>query len=172
MIKLIGSALVLAVGTRFGFYMAARYADRPKQLRHFVNALQILETEILYGATPLPDACSRIGTRLALPVGPFFVTLGDKLRDGRGITADVAWREALTEHREQMVLKEPDRDVLLAFGRTLGVSDREDQIKHIHLAIAHLSTEEANARDEQSRNEKMWKYLGALLGLTVVILLY
>jgi stage III sporulation protein AB len=71
-----------------------------------------------------------------------------------------------------LALQESDCEVLFNFGQTLGVSDRQDQIKHIHLAVAHLSAEESIARDEQLRNEKMWKYLGALVGLTVVILLY
>lgn len=172
MIKLLGSALVLVVATLFGFHMAGRYADRPKQIRHFLSALKMLETEIFYGATPLPEAAARLGNRVPAPVGAFFQALAEKLRDGRGVTAEVAWTEALAETKQRMVLKTADLDVLQSFGRTLGVSDREDQIKHIHLAIAHLTAEESNARDEQQRNEKMWKYLGALLGLTVVILLY
>lgn len=172
MLKLLGGVLVLLVATGVGFHIASRYADRPKHIRFFVSALQMLETEIQYAATPLPTACLRIGNRLPHPVGTFFTLLGEKLRDGRGVTADQAFGEAMEEHKSLLVLQEPDRDVLLNFGHTLGVSDRADQIKHIHLAIAHLTAEETNARGEQARNEKMWRYLGALLGLTVVILLY
>lgn len=172
MLKLLGSVLVVVMATGYGFHIASRYADRPKQIRHFVAALQMLETEIQYAATPLPTACLRIGSRLPAPVGNFFTALGEKLRDGRGLTADLAFQEAMDEHKSFLVLKDAERDVLLNFGHTLGVSDRADQIKHIHLAGAHLTAEESNARDEQARNEKMWRYLGALLGLTVVILLY
>jgi len=172
MAKLIGCVLVIVVCTLIGFGIARRYADRSKQIRHFTAALQLLETEIYYAATPLADAALHIAQRLPQPVGSFFALLGIKLRDGRGLTADEAWQEALGEQRRHLTLKESDLGVLRTFGHTLGVSDREDQIKHIHLAIAHLQTEESGARDEQMRNEKMWRYLGALLGLTVVILLY
>jgi stage III sporulation protein AB len=163
---------VMIVATMAGFRIAARYAERSKQLRQFVTALKILETEIFYAATPLPEACRRIAQRIPAPAGMTFERIAVKLRDGRGLMADAAWREALAESHGHLALKGIDRDVLMNFGHTLGVSDREDQIKHIHLAIAHLSAEETNARDEQQRNEKMWRYLGALLGLTVVILLY
>ncbi|PWK11498.1 stage III sporulation protein SpoIIIAB [Tumebacillus permanentifrigoris] len=172
MIKLLGGVLVLAASTMAGFRIANRYGDRPKQLRHFVSALKVLETEIFYAATPLPEACQRIASRMPAPVGEFFQKISDKLRDGRGLTGDGAWQEALSEMRGKLILKETDRDVLRQFGRTLGVSDRADQIKHIHLGVAHLTAEEAGARDDQARNEKMWRYLGALLGLAVLILLY
>ncbi|MBL0388145.1 stage III sporulation protein AB [Tumebacillus sp. ITR2] len=172
MFKLLGGLLILGACTMAGFRMANRYAERPKQLRQFVSALKVLETEIFYAATPLPDACQRIAARLPAPVGEFFHKMSDKLRDGRGLTGDGAWQEALDEMRSRLVLKEGDRDVLRQFGRTLGASDRADQIKHIHLGVAHLTAEEASAREDQARNEKMWRYLGALLGLTVVILLY
>ncbi|HEU4962841.1 MAG TPA: stage III sporulation protein SpoIIIAB [Bacilli bacterium] len=172
MSKLIGSVLIIAAATLLGFRIAARYADRTKQLRQFVTALKVLETEIHYAATPLPQALQRIGRLVPKPVAAFFQSAADKLRDGRGIRASEAWQEALLANKAHLALKEADCEVLLNFGQTLGVSDRQDQIKHIHLAIAHLSAEENNARDEQQRNEKMWKYLGALMGLTVVILLY
>jgi stage III sporulation protein AB len=171
-VKMLGGMLVFLVATLGGFQIAARYAERPKQLRHLISALQVLETEILYGATPLPSACRRIGRRTPQPVGPFFERVADYLGDGLGRAVEAAWREALDELVAESALKQVEREVLQSFGRTLGISDREDQIKHIRLAIAQLSSEEKDARDEQARNEKMWKYLGALLGLTVVILLY
>ncbi|TCP52837.1 stage III sporulation protein AB [Tumebacillus sp. BK434] len=172
MIKLLGSIIILLVATLFGFRMASRYAERSKQLRLFITALKLLETEILYAATPLSDAAAKIGERVPGPVGTFFAELGHKLREGQGVTAGEIWRDTLERHKATLRLKAGDRGVLHSFGQTLGISDRQDQIKHIQLAIAHLGTEEQGAREEQSKNEKMWRYLGALMGLTLVILLY
>lgn len=172
MIKLIGSALVIAAATLVGYRIAGRYANRSKQLRQFVTAMRVLETEIHYAATPLPQALQRIGHLLPAPVSAFFLEAAAKLRDGRGLKASEAWQEALTEQKSALALNAADYEVLFNFGQTLGISDRQDQIKHIHLAVAHLNAEETNARDEQQRNEKMWKYLGPLMGLAVVILLY
>lgn len=172
MTKLIGAVIIVLVCTVVGFQIARRYADRSRQIRMFVAALKVLETEIFYAATPLSDACDRMASRVPAPVGTFFLHLSTKLRDGRGITAAEAWTETLAEHRKSLVLRESDYGVLHNFGQTLGVSDREDQIKHIHLAVSHLGTEETQARDDQVRYEKMWRSLGVLLGLTVVILLY
>ncbi|MFD2170913.1 stage III sporulation protein SpoIIIAB [Tumebacillus lipolyticus] len=171
MIKLFGSLLVLLVATSFGFKKASRFAERAKQLRQFITALKLLETEILYAATPLSEAASKIGARIRSPVGTFFAELGHMLREGQGVSAGEIWRETLSAQRRTLALQEVDRDVLTTFGQTLGISDRQDQIKHIQLAISQLSSEELVAREEQQKNEKMWRYLGALMGLALVILL-
>jgi stage III sporulation protein AB len=60
---------------------------------------------------------------------------------------------------------------MLRLGTTLGISDKEDQMKHIHLALLQLAAEEDAARDDQGRYEKMWKSLGILIAVLIVILM-
>ncbi|HBI05200.1 MAG TPA: stage III sporulation protein AB, partial [Paenibacillaceae bacterium] len=62
--------------------------------------------------------------------------------------------------------------VLLQLGQVLGQSNREDQQKHIRLALMNLKSEEDVARAQQQKYEKMCRSLGLLGGLLVVILLY
>jgi hypothetical protein len=59
MLKFLGAVLVLFAGTMFGFFQALQYARRPRQIRELITALQRLETEIVYGYTPLPEAAKR-----------------------------------------------------------------------------------------------------------------
>jgi stage III sporulation protein AB len=65
----------------------------------------------------------------------------------------------------------PEREVMIDFGKTLGLSDRQDQLQHLKMAIANLKVEENHARDEQVRYEKMCKTLGFLAGALLVILM-
>ena len=57
-------------------------------------------------------------------------------------------------------MKKNEQAVLIRLGSTLGISDKEDQMKHMHLALLQLKAEEDAARDDQGRYEKMWKSLG------------
>jgi stage III sporulation protein AB len=68
-------------------------------------------------------------------------------------------------------MKPPERDALARLGATLGGSGREDQLKHVRLAALQLQAEEAAARDEQQRYEKMCRSLGVLGAALVVIVL-
>ena len=62
--------------------------------------------------------------------------------------------------------------MIIDFGKTLGIFDREDQLAHLARTQTHLEVEEGRAREEQERYEKMCKSLGILGGALIVILIY
>jgi stage III sporulation protein AB len=68
-------------------------------------------------------------------------------------------------------MRENEKAVMLRLGSSLGISDKEDQIKNLQLAMLQLKAEEDAARDDQGRYEKMWKSLGVLIAVLVVILM-
>ncbi|WP_274365350.1 stage III sporulation protein SpoIIIAB [Paenibacillus thermotolerans] len=173
MLKLVGAALIMFAGTAYGFYRASRYARRPRELRYLTHALTTLESEIVFGVTPLPAALNRVASAVPSPLSHLFGSAARKLRASQGErTADECWKEAVSEAWPSTAMQEAERETMLSLGATLGVTDRADQSKHIKLCIAQLQAEEITARDEQARYEKMWRSLGALGAAVVVILMY
>jgi len=173
MLKWIGASLILLAGTAFGFLQASRYERRPKELRHLGNALLTLETEIVYGVSPLPEAMSRIASSVPKPVSLLFADASARMRETAAErTAADSWSEAIHAVWPRLSLADSEKASLLALAPTLGLTDRDDQAKHLRLAAAQLRTEEETAREEQRRYEKMWKSLGALSAALVVILMY
>lgn len=171
-LKLLGAVIVLLSGTLAGFYQAQQFATRPRQIRELTLALQRLETEISYGFTPLPEALARIGSSLRDPLGSLFRDAARKMSPEHGTTAQESIRSALQAHWKQTSMKRSERDVLEQLGSVLGTSDRQDQMKHIALAAGQLRLEEAAAREDQAKYEKMSKSLGLLLGALIVILIF
>ncbi|MCZ8520651.1 MULTISPECIES: stage III sporulation protein SpoIIIAB [Paenibacillus] len=172
MLKLLGAALVLLAGTLFGFHQASQLARRPKQIADLIRLLQRLESEILYGFTPLPEALRRTGGTCAAPVGTLFLEAAGELERSTGQSAAGIWHKAVTRSWRATSMKASEREVLLQLGHTLGLTDREDQVKHLRLAVSQLQGESDTARDEQQRYERMWKSLGVLMGALAVILMY
>jgi stage III sporulation protein AB len=68
-------------------------------------------------------------------------------------------------------MKKPELDAMLRLGATLGGSGRDDQVKHIKLAMLQLQAEESSARDDQQRYEKMSRSLGVLGAALLVIIM-
>ncbi|CAM5792624.1 MULTISPECIES: stage III sporulation protein SpoIIIAB [Brevibacillus] len=172
MVKLIGAVLILFSASMVGWQIGRFYAYRPVQLRALLVGLQMLETEIVYGLTPLQPALLKVGNRLPTEIGQLFQTAAGSLREERAQNADEALRLAIDRHWQQTSLRKQERDVLTSLGQVLGSSDREDQQKHLRLAVTHLRGLEEEARAEQNRYEKMYKSLGFLCGLLVVILMF
>jgi stage III sporulation protein AB len=171
MIKLLGAVLVLLAGTLIGFQQAARFAERPRQLRALAHALKRLETEIGYGHTPLPEALERTAAAAPGPIATMFETAAGKIRAMDGGTFQESWEQAVRSGWPHTSMRAGELAVMLRLGTTLGISDKEDQMKHIHLALLQLAAEEDAARDDQGRYEKMWKSLGILIAVLIVILM-
>ncbi|HZG76017.1 MAG TPA: stage III sporulation protein SpoIIIAB [Paenibacillus sp.] len=173
MLKWIGATMILAAGTAYGFAQASRYARRPKELRLLGAALGTLESEIVYGLSPLPEALKRVASATQPPISRLFEDAAERMADARTErTAGDCWKEAVHAAWPRTSLQGAEKSSLLALAPTLGMTDRDDQAKHLRLAIAQLRTEEETAREEQARYGKMWRSLGALSAALVVILMY
>jgi stage III sporulation protein AB len=172
MLKLFGALLIFAAGTLAGFYQSSRYMNRPVQIRHLVLALERLQTEISYGGTPLPEALARSGRGIPQPVGALFAEASRRMNEPGSSSAMEIWQDAVAETWKRTAMREPEREILMSVGATLGASGRDDQLKHLRLAVRQLQSEEETARDEQMRYGKMWRSLGIMAGALVVILMY
>lgn len=171
MMSFVGALLILIAGTLFGFQKAAGFAERPRQIRQLTHALQRLETEIGFAATPLPDALLRTAEGSPEPLAALLRQVSSELRRSVERSFSEVWEDAITQHWGELSMGPAERGILVRLGTTLGISDREDQLKHLKHAVVGLRGEEETARDDQRRYEKMWKSLGLLIAALVVILM-
>ncbi|AMA72507.1 MULTISPECIES: stage III sporulation protein SpoIIIAB [Aneurinibacillus] len=172
MLKLIGASLVIFAGTFIGMQLGSYLAHRPLQIRQLRAGLTLLETEIVYGSRPLLEALASISRRLTGDVARLFARAAELSAEEPDLAASECWHQAVQYVWRDTAMKEPEKEILLQLGSVLGQSDREDQQKHLKLALANLEHEEMNARDNQRRYEKMCRSLGVLSGILIVILLY
>ncbi|OIJ16865.1 stage III sporulation protein SpoAB [Anaerobacillus alkalilacustris] len=168
--KIIGAILIIVATTWVGFEFARRLSDRPRQLRQLKVALQSLESEIMYGLTPLSEASKHIAKQLPKPISYFFQSFAERLNKGE-VSVHKAWEESLNDTWHMTALCKGELEVMSQFGATLGQHDREHQQKQIRLTLSHLEREEGDAIEAQNRYEKMLKSLGFLTGLLIVILM-
>lgn len=170
LIKLLSAAAVITATSAWGFGIAGVYRKRPQHLRQLQSGLQSLLTEITYGATPLPEALAAIGCRLDPPVAALFKRAAALVMIP-GKTAAEAWHQGLHTLAADSAIKQEDLSVLRPLGQVLGLSDRQDQERHLLLALRHLLDAERQAEQERRQNENLWRYLGVLSGLMLVIVL-
>lgn len=153
-----------------GFEMAKKLSERPRQLRHLKNALQTLEAEIMFGLSPLSEACSTLARQLPKPISFIFERFSYYL-ENKEESVEKAWMKSLDENWPLTALLASEYEIMQQFGATLGQHDKVNQQKHIRLAIAHLEREEQDALEKRNRYEKMLKSLGILSGLLIILLM-
>lgn len=167
----VGFGLVLLASSAWGWLRAAELARRPTVLRILRSALQALESEIAFGAAPLPEAFARIARFYPDPAAVLFATAAAALDPPRSLGAAAAWEEALAAAARSAALGADDVAVLRALGPYLGATDRDDQVRHLRLAMARLEAAEAAARDLDQRWGRLYRYGGVLVGAFIGLLL-
>lgn len=166
---IIGSLLLIITCGALGLWLADRARRRPSELRSCLVALSLLDTEIFWGATPLPEAFSRIASRMSEPWRGFFLELQMRIERGEGAWA--AWKATVAKQTQLFCLKPEDWLVILDVGKGLGRSDRGEQHKQLELAQRHLVQAREQAVSWSEKQAKMWSYLGFLVGFAVVVFL-
>ncbi len=153
-----------------GRLIAANFTRRTRQVAALGTGLRLLATEIDYAATPLPLALERVARSLEPPVADIFRCTAAGLGKKGDILAAEAWSQALARVYPQTSLHDRELSILGDLGPALGVSGRQDQLRHLNLAIERVRMEEDTARGEEARGMRLWSYLGYLGGILLAIL--
>lgn len=170
MLKLLGVALVVGAPSWVGLRMATDLRRRPRELQQLQTALNVLRTEIDWGATPLPQALARASGCCDGPVGRLFAAAARDLAAGSGRPAGEVWGAVVARAYPDLALTPADREILSALGTCLGTSHREDQLRHLGLCLERLSLAEREARERAETNARLWQHLGVLGGLLLALL--
>ncbi len=170
MLKILGVGLVIGGCGLAGLALAHHVGQRPLQLRSLQSALLMLDSEIGYVAAPLPEVLERISNRVPEPSRSLFKMVRHGLQRSDGNTASEVWRYALKNWSAATHLKNEDVEVLATLGQGLGALSREDQLRHLRLAMDYLRAQEQLAEGERVKQERMWRTMGFLLGAALVII--
>ncbi|NLJ33695.1 MAG: stage III sporulation protein AB [Firmicutes bacterium] len=172
MLKFTGAILVIVVCGLLGNDIARGYAQRPRLLRSLQTALQFLQTEINYGVTPLLAALKKVAALTDPQLAAFFLLVRDQLLLSQSLSFREAWERGLKDLGRYSVLGPRELELLLPLGGILGCSDREDQVKHLLLTCQQLKEAEMRERERSGPNERLWRYLGFLLGVMLILTFY
>lgn len=169
--KLTGSLVVILSCSFLGFILSRDCIRRPQQLRELQTLLQMFENQISYLSDVLTEAFERISRVGSYETALIFGRAAEILRSDSSKSASAAWEEAVRQSIKHTALNREDEEVLVEFGRVLGSTDLDGQIRNIRLAMESLRMQEKKAEDSRIKNETMYKSLGILGGIAVVIVL-
>lgn len=158
--------LIMGFGS-IGLWLAGRARRRPGEIRACLTALSLLDTEIFWGATPLPEAFANLKKRTEVPWSGFFAEIQERIE--RGEPAWPAWKTTIDSQTTKFCLKPEDWLVILDIGKGLGRSDRQEQHKQLELIQKQLMQLRDQAAAWAEKQAKMWSYLGFLVGFAIVI---
>lgn len=85
--------------------------------------------------------------------------------------ANIALEKSIEKNKTNLNLNSEDIEIIKSLGKMLGKTDVEGQISEINLTSEFLETQIIKAEEDCKKNEKMYKTLGTIVGLAIVIIL-
>lgn len=170
-VKLFSSFLIIFSSSLIGYLYGTKYSKRVSNLMYLQQCIRILETEILYGANPLPEALNNVYKKGNKKISIIFEVIKNNLLNKKEKSLYDCFLDIESILRNKLYFHQKEIEVFMTLGQTLGTSNRKDQEKNFKMVITQLKSLEEEAKIEKKKNEKMYKSLGVLTGIAIVIIL-
>ncbi|MCI9177474.1 MAG: hypothetical protein HFJ28_02605 [Clostridia bacterium] len=164
--KLFILALIIVASSTIGILFSKRYFNREKEIKEMKTALNMFATKIKFTYEPIPNLFREIANKIEGNVGNIFEIAATKMDEK---SAGEAWEEALNQMPHNF--NKEDLAVLKNLSKLLGQTDLEGQLSQIETVNEFLKNQLENALEERRKNEKMYRTLGIVSGLTIAIIL-
>lgn len=165
-IKCIIYILIFSSSTYIGILISKQYSNRVRELQEIKLALNVLKTKIHFTSEPLYSIFKEISISSKGNVSNLFKNISENLKSS---SARIAWEQGIDN--ETLAIKKQDRQALKSMGKLLGKTDLDGQISEIELTEAFLETQISDAQKEKDKNEKLYKTLGMITGVGIIVIL-
>lgn len=169
--KTAGICLVLFSSTAIGFWCSGRLKERIEELETIRRLLLMLRGEIKYTRSTLTEAFGTIGRRLREPYGSLLLNTADAMEQMQGQTLSQIWEQCVEEALKESALTKEDKEKLIHLGSQLGYLDTEMQLSTIELYLEQTQEEIKNAAENFKRNGRLYRTMGIMAGIFLVILM-
>ena len=165
-LKYIELVLIFCTTTIIGIVISNRYKKRVEELKEIKIALNVLETKMKYTYEPIAEIFKEISDGRNSNISNIFKNAVSNMYHH---SAGDAWTNALDNTNTN--LNKEDISVLKNLNKLLGKTNLEGQVSEIQLTTKFLDTQIEKAEKEREKNQKLYKNLGIIAGLTIIIIL-
>lgn len=171
LVKVLFSVIVLISSSLLGILYGGVFSKRERSLRDLEYNIRLLESEIIAGNSTLPLALENTYKKGKGEIKNVFLNIKEDLLDnGReDIFKSFIAQENLLQ--KKYMLKKEDISIFLFLGKILGKTNKEDQQKNLHFIIKQIQNIKEEASLEKNNNVKLYRTLGVLLGVGIIIIM-
>lgn len=170
-IKIVFNSLILVFSSILGYAFGNIYSKRAKNLLDLQYCIRVLESEIINGNIPLPQALENTSIKGRGHIALLFKEIKEDLIDNKREDIYDSFLLKIDLLKNKYAFNNQDIEIFLYLGKILGKTSRKDQEKNMKFIISQLDNHYLEAEVEERKNTKLYRTLGFLVGLGVVIIL-
>ncbi len=167
-LKFIICASIVVITSYIGILKAGKLRTREQTLREAITFFSLVENEIKYMVSILPNAYEiarqKLSTDLKVAIGNIVVDM-ISLEDINLI------HQSIVENISRVYsLADYDKNIIISTLKNLGRSDLEGQINIIENSINILENQVKEANEVKLVNSKLYRTMGVIAGLMIVVI--
>lgn len=163
MFKILGCIFIILSTTFIGFYKSFGLYNRKAFLCSFILFLNSLSTAIRY-------SCDDIEVLISMCDDDFAQIINKSIVQN-DFSLPKKWIEGINSIPKTYSLTHKDRQMMIDFGKKLGTTDVEGQLKHIDMYLNIALSQQENAENEINSKSKLYQVLGFFVGFSFSLLI-
>lgn len=144
--------------------MSKSLNNRRDFLKNFLVFLSNLSTNIRYNSADIFTIVSMSANTSSLGFLAAEYDYGS-------VSFDVIWNDKINSIPKQYSLTKTDRELLLKFGRELGKTDVEGQLRHIELFDSQFKKQLKDSEEAIKSKSKLYKTMGFFVGTAAALMM-
>ena len=158
--------VIFGLAVYIGNSKASQYINRLKELISIKSALNIIENKIRFTQVPLKEIFKHIAENCS---ENNIKNIFQILNSGTSNNIHKDWENTIKSTKSN--LNEEDKKILIDMGKILGTTDVDGQVSNIKITSSFIDRQIEKAEEEKEKNVKMFRTLGIVSGLTIIIIL-
>ena len=164
-LKFLDMILIIVICAYIGINKAKSFSTRVLKLRDLKSAFNIFKTKLEFTYEPVKEIFCEISELVYSNKKNIFKSYVENMNQDN---FNDAWNLAVAEN--SFSLSKEDIKIISSFGNLLGKTDIKGQINEIELANNFLDKQIIEAEETRKKNDKLYKSLGVIIGITIVII--
>ena len=165
-LKIIIYSAIFLTCSVIGIIKSQKYIYRVDELKEFKNALNMFRTKIKFTYEPIPEIFEQISKSITPAIGGIFKLASYNMNF---YPAGEAWTKAMDTDILNINLE--DKNILKDLSKLLGATDLDGQLSQIEITYNFLEEQIKKAERDRIKNEALYRKLGIVIGLGIVIVL-
>lgn len=157
--------IIMGMCTSLGLIKSNKFKLRVEDLQEIKKALIIAKTKMRYTYETLPELFLEISKDLKLNIAKIFLKANEYMKE---FNAGQAWEKAMDDSENNFSKR--DLNIIKGLSKLLGQTDLEGQLVQLEVTNKLLEEQIEEADNLKKKNTKLYRTLGATIGLAIMII--
>lgn len=169
-IKILGNGFIFLSGSLLGWHYSLQVQKRHEELNEWKHHMHTICGDVAYGGVTLYEIICHVGSQNCGAFRMFFQYMEQEIAKHQQCQLHEIWKQGIETQLNEVHLTREDKMELLRIGQNLGNVDKEQQLVMLQLHLEKIDYIIREMERDMYQKMKLYKVLGCIGSMFVIIL--